>query len=103
MPPAAMQYNKGSFAVVRNISLSYTVPDKFLTKFFLQDLQLNVQVLNPFFVYGGDVVKMGLNPDDVTNWDTVSQGGTVNAQPVGGMNNNNVLNQSWVFGLRASF
>jgi TonB-linked SusC/RagA family outer membrane protein len=101
--PAAMQYNKGSFAVVRNISLSYTVPDKFLNKFFLQDLQLNVQVLNPFFVYGGDVVKMGLNPDDVTNWDTVSQGGTVNAQPVGGMNNNNVLSRSWVFGLRASF
>ena len=100
-PTAAMQFNNGSFAVVRNISLSYFVPDTFSSKIFLKNLSLNVQVLNPFFLYGGDVVKLGLNPDDTTNWNSQSLANQPNAAPLGGMNTNNVLNQSWVFGLRA--
>ncbi|HEY3406331.1 MAG TPA: TonB-dependent receptor [Ohtaekwangia sp.] len=100
---SAMQYNNGSFAIVRNISLSYSVPSEFLSKIFLKNLQLNVQVLNPFFLYGGDVVKLGLNPDDNTNWDVASQANTITASPLGGMNTNTVLSQSWVFGLRAGF
>lgn len=101
--PTALQYHDGSFVAVRNISLSYSVPSSFLEKIAVKNLELNVQVLNPFFLYGGDIVKMGLNPDDVTNWDSVSQANSVNASPLGGQNNNNILYQSWVFGLRAAF
>lgn len=95
---AAMQYNNGSFAAVRNISLSYGVPAAFLQRIAVKDLQLNVQVLNPF-IFGGDIVKMGLNPDDETNWDRASS----NTNPLGGTNNNTILPQSIVFGLRAGF
>jgi hypothetical protein len=102
-PTGAMQYNDGSFAIVRNISLSYTLPDELLDKIFLKNVQLNVQVLNPFFLYGGDIVKLGINPDDATNWNNASLSGQLNAAPLGGMNTNNILNQSWVFGLRAGF
>jgi TonB-linked SusC/RagA family outer membrane protein len=95
---AAMQYNDGSFAVVRNISLTYTVPDAFLQRISVKDLSLNVQVLNPF-IFGGEVVKWGLNPDDDTNWDRASS----NTNPLGGTNNNTILPQSIVFGIRAGF
>src|SRR5690606_19957483 len=95
---AAMQYNDGSFAVVRNISLSYNVPQNFLQKFSVKDLQLNFQVLNPF-IFGGEVVKWGINPDDDTNWDRASS----NTSPLGGTNNNTILPQSFVFGIRAGF
>jgi hypothetical protein len=64
----------------------------------LKNLQLSFQVVNPF-LFGGDVVKMGINPEDNTNWDVVS----TNTFPLGGMNNNNILVQSFVFGLKASF
>lgn len=95
---AAMQYNDGSFAVVRNISLTYTVPSDWLQRIFVKDLSLNVQVLNPF-IFGGDIVKLGLNPDDETNWERASS----NTNPLGGMNNNTILPQSVVFGVRAGF
>jgi TonB-linked SusC/RagA family outer membrane protein len=95
---AAMQYNDGSFAVVRNISLNYDVPAAWLQRISMKNLSLNVQVLNPF-IFGGDVVKMGLNPDDDTNWDRASS----NTNPLGGTNNNTILPQSIVFGVRAGF
>ncbi len=95
---AAMQYHDGSFGVVRNISLTYTVPSAWLQRISLKELNLNVQVLNPF-IFGGDIVKMGLNPDDETNWDRASS----NTNPLGGTNNNTILPQSIVFGVRAGF
>jgi hypothetical protein len=95
---AAMQYNVGSFGVVRNISLSYTVSRNVLQKMKLNNLVLNVQVLNPW-MFGPGVVKWGINPDDNTNWNVASS----NTNPLGGTNNNTILPQSIVFGLRAGF
>jgi TonB-linked SusC/RagA family outer membrane protein len=95
---AAMNYNDGSYVSVRNISLSYTLPAKWIKRISLSNLQLSCQVVNPF-IFGGEVVKMGINPEDNTNWDVVSS----NTFPLGGMNNNNILVQSFVFGLKAGF
>jgi TonB-dependent starch-binding outer membrane protein SusC len=97
----AMQFNNGSYIVVRNISLTYDAPAKWIRRAAIKNLQLNVQVLNPF-IFGGDIVKMGINPDDNTNWDSVSSSGNSIA-PLGGENNNTVLPQSLVFGLRLGF
>ncbi len=95
---AALQYHSGSFAAVRNISLSYTFPKEWLSRIAVKDLNLNFQVLNPF-IFGSDIVQFGLNPDDETNWERASS----NTNPLGGMNNNTILPQSIVFGLRAGF
>jgi hypothetical protein len=95
---AAMQYNNGSFGVIRNISLSYKFSSEMLHKAHINNLVLNFQVLNPY-IFGPGVVKWGLNPDDDTNWDIASS----NTNPLGGTNTNTVLTQSFVFGLRASF
>ena len=94
----AMQYNDGSFAAVRNISLSYNMPKKLIQRISMTNLTLNVQVLNPF-MFGPGVVKWGINPDDDTNWSVSS----TNLNPLGGTNNNTILPQSLVFGLRANF
>mgnify|MGYP003042525940 CR=1 FL=1 len=95
---AAMQYHDGSFGVIRNISVSYTFPGRLLQKFAMKNLVFNFQVINPF-MFGGDVVKMGINPDDDTNWSIASS----NTNPLGGTNNNTILPQSFVFGIRAGF
>jgi len=94
----AMQYNDGSFGIVRNISLSYTFPGGIIDKIKLKDLVVNFQVMNPF-IFGQEVVKWGLNPDDDTNWERASS----NTNPLGGTNNNTILPQSFVFGIRAGF
>ena len=95
---AAMQYQDGSFYAVRNIALAFDFPNHLVDRVGIEDLQLSVQVLNPF-IFGGDMVGMGINPDDETNWDRASS----NTNPLGGTNNNTILPQSIVFGLRASF
>jgi len=94
----SMQYNDGSYVSVRNISLTYNVPANMLSPLHMSKLSVFGQVINPF-LFGGDVVKMGLNPEDNTNWDVASS----NGNPLGGMNNNTILQQSYVFGIRASF
>jgi len=99
---SAMQYHDGSFAAVRNISLTYDLPENVTNKLKMKNIQLNVQVLNPF-IFGGDIVKMGLNPDDETNWQSESQANSFFTAPVGGQNNNTILPRSIVFGLRAAF
>jgi TonB-linked SusC/RagA family outer membrane protein len=96
---SAMQYIDGSFLTVRNISLTYDLPAKLIGRAKMKSFQVNLQVLNPF-IFGGDAVKMGLNPDDETNWSAQSQGGTFNESPLGGVNNNTILPQSFVFGIR---
>ncbi len=87
--------NNGSFVIVRNISLSYDLPKKILAKVKATNCQVYVQVLNPF-IFGGEVVKAGINPDDNNNWNNINSIG----EPVGGTNNNSILLQSWVFGIR---
>jgi len=96
----AMQFNDGSFVVVRNISLTYEMPQNLLRRFTIKNMQLNVQVLNPF-IFGGEVVKWGINPDDDTNWDgPTSQPNSNSTSPLGGTNNNTILPQSIAFGVR---
>ncbi len=94
----SMQYNNGSYVAVRNISLTYNFPQKMLTPIRLSRLSVFGQVINPF-LFGGDIVKMGLNPEDNTNWDVASS----NGNPLGGMNNNTIQPQSFIFGVRAAF
>jgi hypothetical protein len=74
------------------------VPSKLLGKIGMKNLNLNFQVINPF-IFGGDIVKWGINPDDDTNWSIASS----NLSPLGGTNSNSILPQSFVFGLRAGF
>jgi TonB-linked SusC/RagA family outer membrane protein len=95
---SAMQYNDGSFWVVKNISLSYSFKKSMMRKIGVNDLALNVQVINPF-IFGSGVVKWGINPDDDTNWSIASS----NTNPLGGTNNNTILPRSVAFGVRASF
>ena len=94
-----MQYSNGSFVVVRNISLTYDLAAKLISRAKIKNFQVNVQVLNPF-IFGGDVVKMGLNPDDETNWAAQSLPASFNTAPLGGVNNNTILPQSIVFGIK---
>ena len=77
-----LAYNNASFVIIRNISLSYRLPDNLLQRFDLRRAQVFVQVLNPF-IFGGDLVKWGYNPEDTT-----------------GQNNNQVIARSYVIGLR---
>ena len=95
---SAMQYDDGSFGVVKNISLSYTMPKKWTSAIHMNDIVLNFQVVNPW-IFGPGVVKYGINPDDDTNWSIASS----NTGPLGGTNSNTILPQSFVFGIRAGF
>lgn len=45
---STLDYQKGSFVKVRNISLSYSLPVSLLSKVQVSNLALNVQLLNPF-------------------------------------------------------
>jgi hypothetical protein len=87
--------NDGSFVAVRNISLSYNVPNSFLDRFKVKKFQVYGQVLNPF-LFGGDVVKAGINPDDTNGWTSVNSIG----DPTGGSNNNTMVIRSFVLGVR---
>lgn len=87
-------YTKGNIAIVRNIALSYTVPKNLLNKVGAQSAQVYAQVLNPF-IFGGELVSAGINPDDVTGWDNTSH--------LGGQTNNTCITRSFVFGVRLGF
>ena len=89
--------NDGSFVSVRNISLTYNLEPKLLEQLKIKKLQVYCQVLNPF-LFGGPVVKAGLNPDDTNGWNSVNSIG----DPTGGANNNTMILKSWVFGVRVS-
>ena len=94
----AMYINNGSFVTVRNISLTYTVPQKVISKLYAKNIQVYGQVVNPF-IFGSDVVKAGINPDDTNGWTNVNSVG----DPTGGTNNNTMMITSWVFGIRVGF
>ncbi|HEX6181429.1 MAG TPA: hypothetical protein VFZ47_09290, partial [Chitinophagaceae bacterium] len=96
----AMQFHDGTFFIVKNISLTYQMPSNLLKRASIRNLEFNVQVLNPF-IFGSDIVKWGLNPDDDTNWDgPASLPNSNNTAPLGGTNNNTIMPQSIVFGVR---
>lgn len=97
-----MNYTKGNMIAVRNIALSYTFPEKWLSKVGANSCQIYGQVLNPF-IFGGDLVKAGINPDDTTGWG--AEGGRSNGtyKYIGGQTNNTVLTRSLVIGLRLGF
>lgn len=86
-------YTNGSLVALKNIALSYSIPQRLLDKYKIGKLQVYAQILNPV-IWGGEAVKLGLNPDDTTGWDS-----TAGAQS-GGQTNNTILNRSVVFGLR---
>jgi TonB-dependent starch-binding outer membrane protein SusC len=94
----AKYINDGSFVAVRNISLAYNFPTKILSRISIRNLQLYTQVLNPF-LFGGAVVKAGINPDDTNGWTSVNSVG----DPTGGANNNTMIIRSMVLGLRVGF
>jgi TonB-linked SusC/RagA family outer membrane protein len=94
----ATYINDGSFVSVRNIALSYNIPSQLLDKYHVKKLQVYAQVLNPF-LFGGEVVKAGINPDDATGWANYNS----IADPTGGANNNTMTIKSWVLGIRLSF
>jgi TonB-linked SusC/RagA family outer membrane protein len=97
---ATRNYTDGSLVAVRNISLSYTLPEKWLKQVDLRRVQVYGQVLNPF-LWGGEAVQLGLNTDDVTDWRSASFG--AGSATGGGTSNNTMLIRSWVVGLRVNF
>lgn len=91
-----MNYAKGNMVAVRNIALSYTFPKSVLDKYNLSSMQVYGQVINPF-IFGGDLVKVGINPDDVNGWNSKTDA------MAGGQTNNTALMRSYVIGLRFGF
>jgi len=87
--------NDGSFVSVRNISLAYNVPTQTIERLHIKKLQVYGQILNPI-IFGGDVVKAGINPDDTNGWDSTNSIG----DPTGGSNNNTMIIRSFVLGVR---
>ncbi len=87
--------NNGSFVTVRNISLKYQLPSSLLERISIKHLELYTQVINPF-IFGSDVVKAGINPEDTNGWAETNSVGDA----TGGTNNNRILQQSYVLGLR---
>ena len=87
-------YTKGNMFIIRNISLSYTLPEKFLNKIGMTSASVYGQVINPF-IFGGELVKAGINPDDITGWNHNSH--------IGGQTNNTCITRSYVLGVRFGF
>lgn len=87
-------YCKGDMVMVRNISLSYNVPKLYASKIGANTAQVYAQVLNPF-LFGGELVKAGINPDDITGWDAGNH--------IGGQTNNTCITRSFVLGVRLGF
>lgn len=94
-----MNWSKANMISIRNIALSYNVPDKYLRKLGATSCQIYGQVLNPF-IFGGDLVKEGINPDDMTGWANKS---AQVVSTIGGQTNNTILTRSYVIGLRFGF
>ena len=87
-------YTKGNMVTVRNIALNYDMPKKLLKGWGADHCSIYAQVLNPF-IWGGELVKAGINPDDITGWDGASH--------IGGQTNNTAITRSYVLGLRIGF
>lgn len=95
-----MGFTKGNMVAIRNIALSYSFPEKWLNKMGVTNFQIYTQVLNPF-IFGGELVKAGINPDDTTGWNTTANNNDTGF--IGGQTNNTILTRSYVIGLRIGF
>lgn len=93
-----MNYTSANMVALRNISLSYSLPEKWLNKIGASRCQIYVQCLNPF-IWGGELVKAGINPDDMTGWTELNSSG----DSLGGQTNNTILTRHYVIGLRLGF
>lgn len=93
-----MSYTKGNMVALRNISLSYNFPQRWLNKAGINKCQIYAQCLNPF-IWGGELVKAGINPDDITGWTNFNSEG----ETTGGQTNNTMLTRSYVIGIRLGF
>ncbi len=49
-------------------------------------------------MFGGEAVRLGINPDDVDGWDSKTNGGYI-----GGQSSNTMISRSLVLGLRLGF
>ncbi len=92
-------YASGTMVAVRNIALSYNVPPAFLSKYKINSASVYAQVLNPF-MFGGEIVKLGINPDDTTGWGKYKDS---NGNYLQGQSNNTSIYRSFVVGLRLGF
>lgn len=90
--------HNGSFITLRNIALAYNFDQKLLSKVNMRSLQVFTQVLNPF-MWGGSVVKAGINPEDTNNLNEFNSVGDL----IGATNNNTMMTTSFVFGVRLGF
>ena len=90
-------YTSGTMVAVRNIALSYSIPQQWLAKLNIANASIYTQVLNPF-MWGGEAVKLGINPEDTKGWD-----GKTNGTFIGGQTNNTILMRSFVLGVRLGF
>lgn len=88
-------FTSGSLLSLRYISLGYRFNQAVLDRLNVGGLQVYAQILNPV-IWGGEAVKVGLNPDDVNGWDSAA-----GAQR-GGQTANSILLRSAVVGLRVS-
>ena len=93
-----MNYTSSNMVALRNISLAYSLPEKWLSKIGATRCQIYVQCLNPF-IWGGELVKAGINPDDLTGWTELNS----NGDTLGGQTNNTMLTRNYVIGLRLGF
>ncbi len=83
----------GDIVAIRNIALYYQLPKRVLDKIGATSASVYAQVLNPF-IFGGELVKAGINPDDMTgqfNRDGAFQ------------TNNTCIARSLVLGIRFGF
>jgi TonB-linked SusC/RagA family outer membrane protein len=69
---SSLGYQKGSFLKVRNISLKYNLPESLLSKVYMSNLAIKVQLLNPFLFT--DAVNV--DPDLFTYEPNISINGT---------------------------
>jgi len=95
-----MNYTKGNMIIVRNIALSYALPERLLRKIKASSCSIYAQVLNPF-IFGGELVKAGINPEDMTGWTAGGSNGVYTY--IGGQTNNTIQTRSFVAGLRLGF
>ncbi|MDR2813947.1 MAG: TonB-dependent receptor [Prevotellaceae bacterium] len=89
----ARSYTDGTLISLRHVSLGYTVPKKFLNRYKIANLQIYGQVQNPY-IWGGEAVRAGLNPDDAIGWETRA------GAESGGQTANTILVRNFVLGVR---
>jgi TonB-linked SusC/RagA family outer membrane protein len=88
-----LNWTSATMYSVRNVTLSYTFPKPFLDRLKLSSGSVYVQALNPF-IFGSELIRIGINPDETTGWGTTAGGGLVN---------NTMQVRSYVIGLRLEF